>query len=161
MKSFFQQRIAKPLLGFLQQGVSPHKLALAVTLGIVIATIPAFGTCTVLCLAAIWLFKINPAAILLVNQLAFPLQFACYFPLIRLGEWTFNQPPLPLSLTEILELISTDLFLVFQKLWWSTVFGVTVWMVLALPIGYFLYGLLRFVFSRMNKNRTASETMLQ
>lgn len=161
MRLFFQKRIAKPLLGFLQQGISPHKLALAVTLGIVIATIPAFGTCTALCLAAIWIFKINPAAILLVNQLAFPLQFACYFPLIRLGEWTFNQPPLPLSITEILELITTDPFLVFQKLWWSTLFGVTVWLLLALPIGYFLYWLLRFIFTRMNKNSTAPETKLQ
>lgn len=146
MIDFLKKRLIEPLIGFLKQGVSPSQLALAVSLGIVIATVPVFGTTTILCLVAIWLFKINPAVILLTNQFAYPLQFVLYFPIIRLGEWAFNQTPLPLSFTRIYELFLKDWSSAISTLWWSTVFGVLVWLPLAIAITYGLYFVFKIIF---------------
>ena len=71
------------LLGFLKQGATPASLAWAVTAGVIIAYIPIFGIATLLCLAAILAFKLNPTVVLLANQVAYPLQFIFFLPLLR------------------------------------------------------------------------------
>ncbi len=149
MSSFLKRRLIDPLIGFLKQGTTPSQLALAVSLGIVIATIPLFGSTTILCLLAIWIFRVNPAAVLLVNQFAYPLQFACYFPLIRLGEWTFDHTPIPFSMAQIFEMFTTDLFGAVAALWWSTVYGVFVWLLLSIPVTYILFYFFKTVFIKV------------
>ncbi len=150
MNSFIQRKLIQPVLGLIKQGANPSKLALAISLGIVIGFVPVFGTCTILCLAAIWIFKVNPAATLLANQVAYPLQFVLYFPFIRTGEWVFNQPPVPFSFEEITQLFSEDFIKGFSLIGWSTLYALIVWFVLSWPI---VYGL-QFFF-KMMLERTA------
>lgn len=138
-----------PVLGFMKQGASPSQLALAVSLGIVIATVPLFGSTTLLCLAAVWIFRVNPAVLLLVNQFAYPLQFIFYFPLIRLGEWTFQQTALPFSMAQLFQLFMNDLPRAVSVLWWSTLYGITVWLALAIPVAYGLFYLFKIIFTRI------------
>lgn len=157
MKDFFKKKIVEPILNLLKQGVSPAKLAWAVSAGIVIATVPVFGACTILCLAAIWLFRLNPVAVLLVNQVAYPLQFLAYFPLLRSGEWLFNAQSVSLSITQIFTLFQTDLVLAIQILWWSTLYGVTVWIVLSIPLAYIIFLILRSVFTKTSKTFESAE----
>jgi len=135
-------------MNLLKQGATPSKLALAASLGIVIGFVPVFGTCTVLCLAAAWIFKVNPAAILVVNQFAFPLQFVLYFPFIRMGEWLFNQVPVPFSFEQITQLFAEDLFKGVSLIGWSTLSGLVVWLALSVPITYGLHALFKIIFER-------------
>jgi uncharacterized protein (DUF2062 family) len=157
MKDFFQKKIVEPILHLLKQGVSPAKLAWAVSAGIVIATVPVFGACTVLCLAAIWLFRLNPVAVLLVNQVAFPLQFLLYFPLLRSGEWLFNAQSVSLSISQIFSLFQTDLLKAIQILWWSTLYGVTIWTLISIPLAYFIFLVLKSVFTKASKTFESAE----
>ncbi len=104
----FRKKIIEPLLGFLRQGISPASLAWAITVGIVLAYVPIFGVSTVLCLLIIWLFRLNPAVVLLANQVAYPLQFILYLPLLRMGEWIFGAPNVPFSASEIFKMAKED-----------------------------------------------------
>ncbi len=157
MKDLFQRKIVEPILNLLKQGVTPTKLAWAVSVGIVIATVPVFGACTVLCLAAIWLFRLNPVAVLLVNQVAYPLQFLAYFPLLRSGEWLFNAQSVSLSIAQIFSLFRTDLLQAIEILWWSTLYGVVVWTLVSIPLAYFIFLILKTVFTKASKAFESAE----
>ncbi len=148
--SWFKRKVTDPLLNFLSQGISPSSLAWAFTAGITIACIPVFGSATILCLLAIWLFRLNPAAVLLSNQLAYPLQFILYLPFLRVGEWLFDAPPVPLSISKIFELASTDLWGVISMLWVSNMFGLLIYLMLCAPTALLLYYILNVLFTRLS-----------
>lgn len=149
MKAFLKRKIADPILAFLKQGVTPSKLAWAISLGIVLATMPVFGSGTLLCLLAIWLFRLNPGAVLLVNQLAYPLQFILYFPLIRAGEWLFKAEKLPLSISQIFAMFKDDLGNAISVLWWSTLYGIVAWIIIMVPVAFLLQWIFKSILSRV------------
>lgn len=66
-------------------GLSPETIAVIFVLGLVLGVFPVFGLPTLLCAAAAVTFRLNLAAIQLVNQLSAPLQYALLFPLGRAG----------------------------------------------------------------------------
>ncbi|MEI9921290.1 MAG: DUF2062 domain-containing protein [Bacteroidota bacterium] len=152
-----KKKIIDPLIGFLKQGISPSSLAWAITAGVVIAYIPFFGISTVLCLFIIWLFRLNPAVVLLANQVAYPLQFILYLPFLRIGEWLFGAPKVPFSASQIFKMAKEDLWGVIKLLWQSTVYGVVVWIVISIPVAFILYYILKAVISRFSAARL-SET---
>lgn len=149
MRSFLKRKIVEPILAFLKQGVTPSKLAWAISLGIILATMPVFGSGTLLCLLAIWLIRLNPGAVLLVNQLAYPLQFLLYFPFIRAGEWLFNATPLPLSISQIFSMFANDLSNAMRVLWWSTLYGIVAWIIIMTPVAFLLHWIFKGIFSRI------------
>jgi len=149
MRAFLKRKISDPIVAFLKQGVTPSKLAWAISMGIVLATMPVFGSGTLLCLLAIWVFRLNPGAVLLVNQLAYPLQFILYFPLIRAGEWLFNAKPLPLSISQIFSMFANDLGNAMSVLWWSTLYGIVAWVIIMIPVAFFLHRIFKGIFSRI------------
>jgi uncharacterized protein (DUF2062 family) len=149
MKNFLKRKLFDPISGFLKQGVSAEKLALAVSVGILLAIIPVFGVSTLLCIGIIAVLRLNPAVLLLANQLAYPLQFVLYFPFIRVGAWLFNAPSLTLSLTQIFQLFEKGILHAIQQLWWVTLYGVAVWIIISIPLALILYTFFKFLFLRI------------
>mgnify|MGYP001019109906 CR=1 FL=1 len=145
-------------MALLNQGITPAKLSWAVTAGVMIATIPVFGSGTILCLACIALFRLNPAAVLLANQLAYPLQFVFFLPLLRTGDWLFDAPSSNRTLSELFDLFSSDPWLAFQTLGWSTLNGLVVWAMAAIPTTLALFVAFRWLFSRLPIKRPAANT---
>lgn len=68
-------------------GLGPRDVALVVAAGLVLGVFPIIGCPTVLCLIASVRFRINPAALQVINNLASPVQLALLFPLERAGAW--------------------------------------------------------------------------
>ena len=66
-------------------GLSPETIALIFALGLVLGVFPVFGAPTLLCGLAAIAFRLNLAAIQLVNQACSPLQYALLIPLGRAG----------------------------------------------------------------------------
>ncbi len=66
-------------------GLSPETIAVIFVLGLVLGVFPVFGLPTLLCAAAAVTFRLNLAAIQLVNQVSAPLQYALLLPLGRAG----------------------------------------------------------------------------
>ena len=73
----------------LQQGISPHKLALTLALGFAIGCIPVVGLPTALCVVVALALRLNLPAIQAANYLAMPLQVMLILPFMRLGGWLF------------------------------------------------------------------------
>jgi uncharacterized protein (DUF2062 family) len=120
------------LLAFLTMGITPERLALCIAFGIALGLVPALGTTTLLCMLAAFLFRLNLAAILLVNYFVYPLQLALLIPFIRAGEWLFGAKHLDLSLEIIRRMLKADLWKTVFGLGTATMRAVTVWLLIAL-----------------------------
>ena len=95
-----------PLLALLKQSMSPNRLALCVALGIVIGNIPILGVSTLICAAIALVFRLNLAAIQIVQAAMAPTQLLLIIPFVRLGEWMVRAPPQPVSIKEGLALMA-------------------------------------------------------
>ncbi len=148
VKNFFERALVTPLINFLKQGLSPHKLALSVALGVSFGIFPVIGTTTILCTIAALAFRVNLPAIQLVNYFASPLQLILFIPFIRLGEWLFNKPPLPLDVFQIIGMLQEDILKAVNYLWWTTMYAVAAWFIIVPLAAVVLYYILVPVFSR-------------
>jgi uncharacterized protein (DUF2062 family) len=74
---------------WLQQGISPRRLALTLALGFAIGCIPVIGIPTVLCAGLAMALRLNLPAIQAANYAAMPLQLILIVPFVRMGGWLF------------------------------------------------------------------------
>ncbi|MBI1753919.1 MAG: DUF2062 domain-containing protein [Acidobacteria bacterium] len=126
-------RIRKPLLRLLKEGLSPRGLAWSLAAGLAIGVSPLFGTSTALCVGVALLFRLNQPAMQLANYAAYPLQILLLIPFIRLGERLFGAEAMPLSPSLLLEALKAKplatLTVFWSRLWHAGV----AWALLALP----------------------------
>jgi uncharacterized protein (DUF2062 family) len=150
MRAFLRRRVLVPLLALLRQGVSPGKLALSVTLGVVCGLVPVLGVSTALCALLALSLGLNLPAIQLVNYLVTPLQLLLVIPQLRLGEWLAQAPPFPVTLESGLGLLSQGALAAIAVLGTAIVHATLGWLVLAPPAALALYPALAGAFRRLN-----------
>jgi uncharacterized protein (DUF2062 family) len=149
VSKFFDRALVTPLINFLKQGLSPKKLALCVSLGIVLGTFPILGSTTLLCTAAALMLRLNMPAIQLINYFAYPLQLLLFIPFIRAGEIIFNQEPIPLDLSLIFSMLQTDAIGAIKALWMTNMRAIVVWGITVPPVGFVIYHILVPLFVRL------------
>lgn len=130
-ESFLYRKLVRPLLDLLRQGVTPEKIALSVAFGVVLGVFPALGWTTALCAIAAFALRLNLPAIQIVNYFMYPVQLALLLPFFRLGEKLFGAKHLPLSITQIFDLIHASVWSAIKLLWTTTWHAIIVWGLLA------------------------------
>jgi len=65
--------------------LSPEQAAMLLSVGLVLGVFPIMGCPTLLCLLAALVFRLNWAALQLLNNISSPLQLALLIPLARAG----------------------------------------------------------------------------
>jgi hypothetical protein len=118
------------MIGFLRQGLTPERLSFTIALGITLGVTPILGSTVLLCTLAAVTFRLNLAAIQLVNWLVYPFQLILLIPFYRLGGWIFRTPPSELSVVHILAMIHTNLLYAIATLWTVTVHAIVAWLLL-------------------------------
>ena len=149
ISNFFKQRVMRPVLNLLKQGMTPGKLSATVAVGTVVGIMPLLGFTTVLCTAIAARFRLNIAATVLVSYLVQPLQLLFALPFIRTGISLFGLSELRMSLVEIQALFKADWLEALNMLWLACLAGVSVWALMALPLGGMLYLMLKPLFRRV------------
>jgi uncharacterized protein (DUF2062 family) len=139
IKKFLQNKLVRPILGFLNQGVTPNKLALTVALGIIIGLLPIFGVASIICALIAFSLRLNMAAIQLAHYAAAPLQLILLVPFIRIGGVLFNQPPMNFSFGQLYQMFTTDLLATLQNLWFTFFLGFLGWTIVSIPLAFVLY----------------------
>jgi uncharacterized protein (DUF2062 family) len=92
VRDWLQRRILDPLRALLLQGISPDRLALCVAIGVVVGNIPILGISTILCAGIALVFRLNLAAMQVVQAAMAPTQLLLIIPFVRLGEWLLRAP---------------------------------------------------------------------
>ena len=153
----WRRKVVRPINEFLRQGLTPQKLSLTIALGITLGVIPVLGSTVLLCTLAAFAFRLNLAAIQLVNWLVYPFQLALLIPFYRMGGWIFRTPPSELSVVHILELIRINALHAIETLWTVTIHALAAWLLLGSIATGLLYLLLVPVLCRMqNQLRPAA-----
>jgi uncharacterized protein (DUF2062 family) len=135
-------------LALLRQGVSPSRLALCVSIGIVVGNIPILGVSTILCSLIALLFRLNLPAIQIVQAAMAPSQILLIIPFVRLGEWIMRDPPQPLSIEAGMQLLARGVWQAVQTLWSAIVHAGIAWILVAPCAVFLLYKVLTPVFER-------------
>jgi uncharacterized protein (DUF2062 family) len=138
----WHSKVVQPILEFLRQGLTPEKLSITIALGITLGVTPVLGLTMLLCTLAAIAFRLNLAAIQLVNWLVYPFQLALLIPFYRIGGWIFRTPPSELSVVSILALIRTNLLHAIALLWTVTIHAIVAWILFGIIATGLIYLLL-------------------
>jgi uncharacterized protein (DUF2062 family) len=140
--SFWRRRIVGPIVGQLQQGITPEKIALTLALGAVVSTFPILGSTSILCLLIAFVLKLNQAIMQLTSWLFYPLQFALLLPLYRAGE-IFGTPHLALSIPQMMSRFRDAPLKFIGDFGLIALGGIGVWLIAAPLVTALLYFVLR------------------
>ncbi|MBL7959811.1 DUF2062 domain-containing protein [bacterium] len=153
--NFFKKSLVSPLLNLLKQGITPEKLALSVGLGVSFGIFPVIGSTTILCTAFGFIFRVNQAAIQLVNYFSYPLQLAFFIPFFQLGAFIFQTDPLPFSIEDIFVMLAADTVGAIKALWIANLRAIVAWMLIGPVLCFVIYRILTPVFTRLAPRPTA------
>ncbi len=128
---FWRERVVAPIVAQLIQGVTPQKMALTIALGFSLGVIPILGITTALCAIAAVRLRLNQPVIQLVNWLVYPLQLAWFLIFVRLGEWMMHAPPMPLSLSELIQKFHESPGKFLQEFGMTALHGLVAWLFIA------------------------------
>ncbi len=149
MRQLLHRRVLHPLRDQLTQGVSPSRLALALTLGLVVGVIPVLGVTTALCALLAVALRLNQPAIQLANYLAYPLQLLLFIPAFQAGAWLFGRAPLGFTLAGLQAELSADALGTVARYLGDNLRALAAWGVAAPLVGGLLYLLLAALLSRL------------
>jgi len=139
------------MLDFLQQGISPEKMGLALAIGITIGIMPLLGATTLLCTLLAFRFKLNMAFLQLVNYVVYPIQLLLYIPFLRIGAGFFSREKFNYSLEDLTNLLATDPMGTIGKFFVVNLCGLLLWLILAPVLFGLSYFIGRAVFRSMSK----------
>lgn len=133
MRDFLQDRFVRPLAALLSQGMPPDRIALSMAVALSLSVIPLLGTATGLCLLVAFAFRLNVAAMQVVNWAATPIQFALLWPFYHFGARLAGLPALSYTPASLREAAQADPFGLLDLLWRHMLAGTALWLVLAVP----------------------------
>jgi uncharacterized protein (DUF2062 family) len=150
-RSYFKDKIATPLLDLLKKDITPEKLALTVSVGSILAVFPVFGTTTILCVIFAFVFRLNHAAIQIVNYAAYPLWALLLIPFYKIGGMLFQSSVINLSVEKIVDLFRTDIWVFIHSLGFATLYAIAAWALLCPFVAAFLYFITLPIFRKYSK----------
>ncbi|MDE2346360.1 MAG: DUF2062 domain-containing protein [Gammaproteobacteria bacterium] len=153
--SLRQHKLARLVVALLSEGMTPHKIALTLALGLLLGATPVLGTTTILCAAAAVLLRLNLPLIQAVNFIAYPLQLLLLIPFMQAGQWLFHQPPLPFTHDQLLALLHTGMWNALRQLWLYSLHGVVAWLLLGGASDALIYLIVRPFLACMLVRRSA------
>lgn len=135
----------------LSEGLTPSKLALAITGGIIFGTFPLLmiGVTTLLSISFAYIFKLNKGLIQLVNLACSPLQILFYLPYLKAGQILFRIP-FDVSWNGLITRFKTDFWVTLKQLGLLNLAGIAAWIIISLTIGGCLYLVLLKLISHLN-----------
>jgi hypothetical protein len=137
-------QLTRHVVELLKQGITPHKIALAVVLGALLGMAPVFGTTIISCTVAALALRLNLVLIQLVNNLVYPLQLLLLIPFVQAGQRLFGRPPMPLSAGQIVDMVKHDFWASVAGLAGYIWHGTVAWLLFCAVIGPLSYWLLLF-----------------
>jgi uncharacterized protein (DUF2062 family) len=158
MRNVFHARIVRPLAKLLSQDMPADRIALSMAVGLFLSVIPILGVATGLCLAAAFTFRLNVAAMQLVNWLATPIQLALLIPFYRAGARLAGLTPLSISPESLRESLQADPFGLLESLWQQMLAGTGLWLVMLIPAIWILTRMFLALLHRLERTGVLRHT---
>ena len=137
----FRDKIGRPILNLLKQGISPERLSLSIAFGAVIGMFPVLGATTLICAAVAIVLRLNQPAIQLFNYLVYPLQIILLIPFMSLGAFIFQGDPPPFSVQELGALFQQDFWGTVAAFFETILYASGAWLLVCTPLFAGIYAL--------------------
>jgi hypothetical protein len=141
--------LKETLQGLLSQGLSPAKMALTVSAGITLGTLPLVWGTSMLCFLTASRLKLNHPAMQLANYFSWPLQVVLFLPFFRLGNCLFHAGPLPCSFAAFLRQARSDWVGTLRMFGLANLQAIGAWCLAAPFLGGMLYLVLFLLVGRI------------
>jgi uncharacterized protein (DUF2062 family) len=151
-------KILNMLKSMLKEGMSLRKIALCISLGIVLGIFPVLGVTTFLCTVAALVLRLNLPAIQVVNYMVYPLQLIMLAPFYAAGNWLFKQQGLPLINTDLIGLLQNDFWGSMASLWDLTLYAILTWIAISPLLVLILYSASTPVVRSLSAHRRSNST---
>jgi uncharacterized protein (DUF2062 family) len=144
--------ILRGVVVLLRQGLTPRRIALGLTLAMIVAVLPVLVLPMMICALIALCLGLNQPLMQMINYVAGPIQFVLFIPFLRLGEKLLGLPPTALNPAALRAILQQDVATIMHEL--SCTIGVAAlgWAVCAPAAGIALYwaffGCTRFVSER-------------
>jgi uncharacterized protein (DUF2062 family) len=125
----------------LVSGNTPHQLSLAITLGIIFGVFPFIGVTTIILTVIALVFKLNMVIVQLSNYVVYPLQLMLYLPFIKMGKFLANRQSI--TPKQVIETMKENWMTGIEKLWDIHLWAILSWALVAVPVSYLIYRLLK------------------
>ena len=158
MREFFKNKVATPIFNLLKQGISPEKLALSLSAGVVICCFPILGTTSFLCFVFAAIFRLNHVAIQITNYVCYPLQFIFLIPLLQLGNLLFGIESMNLDIGEMTSFFQADAVGFLKTYGLVALRGCVAWLVTAPFVGILCYFGFLYLLKRIPKKSIKSSS---
>lgn len=150
---YFNNKLIEPLKRLLNEGITPHKLALSLVFGTAFGIIPVIGVTTALCLVIAFVLKLNKPAIILINFFVYPLQLLLLIPFIKTGEWLFDLGQSQLTISSVINVFKSEWFNAFRETSSYIFSGTIAWLIIMLPVSFIIYYVSKPVFEKYLKTK--------
>ncbi|WP_319405198.1 DUF2062 domain-containing protein [uncultured Desulfosarcina sp.] len=141
IKRLFNEKIGRPILNLLKQGISPERLSLSIAFGAVIGMFPVLGATTLICAAVAIVLRLNQPAIQLFNYLVYPLQIFLLIPFMSLGAFIFQGDPPPFSVQELGALFRQDFWGTIASFFETILYAIVAWILVCAPLFAGIYAI--------------------
>ena len=130
-KSWWRRRLVAPVVAQLMVGISPERIAWAISLGVVLGVFPVMGTTTLVCLVAGSMLRLNQPVLHVFSNLVYPLHRLLILVFIRLGEHLYGAPRMSFSIPQLLGKFNDDPLQFARDFGISAWHGVSAWLLVA------------------------------
>jgi uncharacterized protein (DUF2062 family) len=141
------------ILKALQQGMTSRGMALTLAMGVVLSIFPVYGITTLLCLLVAILFRLNIIVIQAVNYLMTPVQLILLIPFLKSGSWLLGLNSDALTFNGLINRFKSDFGGVVQELGWVILGGISVWLLIAIPVFLILFFVAYWILERWRRNK--------
>ena len=132
------KKLKQKFIDFLKQGMTPSQLAKAVALGVCIGIVPLIGSTSLLCMVVAFSFRLNMAAIQMVNYLIYPLQLLLFIPFLKIGAYIGKQD-FNYSFSDITTMLYEHPWATVQHFFALNMYALLVWALIAALLYIVLY----------------------
>jgi len=139
------------IIALFQQGLSARELSLSITLGALLGVLPLIGIATPIILWLALVLRLNAPLAVFMTYMVSPLHVLLFIPFIRVGELIFSAGNAFASFQEIKLAFQEQGLSIFNDLLLQLGFGITGWVLAAIPISILLFFSLWKLFS-LNKS---------
>lgn len=143
-------KVKQTLKNLLQQGTSPPKLALAMSLGAAIGTFPIIGTNTAILIFLCLIFRLNYVAPQITNYAVYPLQLLMLLPFYQLGSYVTGSA-IVFDLDKIIYSFQTHWWQAMQQFGQVIFTAVVGWVILVIPFFAACYFVFLAILQNMQK----------
>jgi uncharacterized protein (DUF2062 family) len=159
MKATLHRWLVRPVVQQLTQGVTPPKIAQAVSWGVTLGIFPIIGSNTLLTLMVGVPMKLNQPVLQAFKTISYPLQWSLLLVFYRAGEWLFNAPHVSIHIPTVMKRFFEEPGQFFRDYGMTALYGIVVWCLIAPLVLAALYFITKPAIERLARMRRTQPTV--